>query len=184
MKKTIADYENQEGDKMVIETPRMLIRDFVPEDAADLYEILGDDETMENCEAAYDFEKTVEFLNSFCIGRNGAVAAIHKDSGKLIGYILFSEQDKDVYEVGWFFNRSFWRQGYAYESCNAVMDYAFRKLHAHKAFAETIDAVKSVRLMQKLGMQPEGVQRSQTKNLHGNWVDLYLYGLLEDHWGD
>ena len=45
-----------------------------------------------------------------------------------------------------------------------------------------IDAVKSVGLMQKLGMQLEGIQRSQTKDLHGNWADLYFYGLLEDDW--
>ena len=31
-------------------------------------------------------------------------------------------------------------------------------------------------------MQLEGIQRSQTKDLHGNWVDLYFYGLLEDDW--
>ena len=50
---------------MHIETPRMIIRDFTPEDAADLHDIFGDDETMENCEPAYDFEKTKEFLTSF-----------------------------------------------------------------------------------------------------------------------
>lgn len=62
------------------------------------------------------------------------------------------------------------------------MDYAFGALKAHKIFAEAIDTVKSVRLMQKLGMQLEGVQRSQTKDNHGNWADLYFYGLLEDEW--
>ena len=52
----------------------------------------------------------------------------------------------------------------------------------HKVFAEAIDAVKSVGLMKKLGMQLEGIQRSQTKDLQGNWADLYLYGLLADDW--
>ena len=42
--------------------------------------------------------------------------------------------------------------------------------------------MKSVGLMQKLGMQLEGIQQSQTKDLHGNWADLYIYGLLEDDW--
>ena len=37
---------------MYIETPRMIIRDFILEDAADLHDIFGDDETMENCESA------------------------------------------------------------------------------------------------------------------------------------
>ena len=167
---------------MYIETPRMIIRDFTPEDATDLHDIFGDDETMKNCEPVYDFEKTKEFLTSFCIGRNGAVAAVHKESGKMIGYILFKEYDVDVYEVGWIYNRNYWRQGYAYESCKAVIDYAFRDLKAHKVFAEAIDAVKSVGLMQKLGMQLEGIQRSQTKDLHGYWADLYFYGLLEADW--
>ena len=167
---------------MYIETPRMIIRDFTPEDAADLHEIFGDDETMENCEPAYDFEKTKEFLTSFCIGRKGAVAAVHKDSSKLMGYILFKRQDEGVYEMGWIYNRNFWRHGYAYESCKAVIDYAFTELKVHKVFAEAIDAVKSVGLMKKLGMQLEGIQRSQTKDLHGNWADLYFYGLLEDDW--
>ena len=31
---------------MYVETKRLLLRDFVPEDAADLYEILGDDEIL------------------------------------------------------------------------------------------------------------------------------------------
>ena len=167
---------------MYIETPRMIVRDFIPEDAADLQEILGDDETMKYCEPAYDFEKTEKFLTSFCIGRKGAVAAVHKESGKMIGYILFNEIDEGIYELGWFFNRSFWRQGYAYESCKAVIDYAFGEMNAHKIFAEAIDAVKSVSLMQKLGMRLEGIQRRQTKNNHGNWADLYFYGLLEEDW--
>jgi len=167
---------------MHIETLRMIIRDFKPEDAADLHDIFGDEETMKNCEPAYDFEKTKEFLSSFCIGRKGAVAVVHKESGKMMGYILFNEADEGVYEMGWIYNRNFWRQGYAYESCKAVIDYAFRDLKVHKVFAEAIDAVKSVGLMQKLGMQLEGIQRSQTRDSHGNLADLYLYGLLEADW--
>lgn len=160
----------------------MIIRNFTPEDAADLHEIFGDDETMKNCEPAYDFEKTRKFLTSFCIGRKGAVAAVHKKSCKMIGYILFNQSETGVYEMGWIYNRSFWRQGYAYESCKAVIDYAFEKLNAHKVFAEAIDTLKSVGLMQKLGMQLEGIQRCQTKDDHGNWADLYFYGLLENDW--
>lgn len=100
----------------------------------------------------------------------------------MIGYILFNEIEEGVYEMGWFYNRSFWQQGYAYESCRAVIDNAFEELKVHKIFAETTDAVKSVGLMKKLGMQPEGIQRSQTRDNHGNLADLYLYGLPADDW--
>ena len=160
----------------------MIIRNFTLEDAAELQEIFGDEETMKYCEPAYDFKKTKEFLASFCIGRNGAVATVHKESGKMIGYILLKEYEESVYEMGWIFNLSFWRQGYAYESCKAVLDYAVQVLHVHKVFAEAIDAEKSVGLMKKLGMRSEGIQRSQTKDNDGNWADLYFYGMLEEDW--
>lgn len=165
-----------------IETPRTIIRRFTPDDAADLYAILGDDITMENCEPAYNLEKTERFLTSFCIDRHGAAAVVHRESGRVIGYILFNESIEGVYEMGWIFNRNYWRTGYAYESCKAMIDYAFAELNAHKIFAETIDAVKSVRLMKKLGMRLEGIQRGQTKDCRGSWADLYLYGLLREDW--
>jgi len=98
---------------MYLETERMVVRDFTMDDAADLQEIFGDQWTMKNCEPAYDFEKTKRFLSEFCVGKHGAVAAVHKQSNKMIGYILFNEYEEDVYEIGWIFNRKFWRQGYA-----------------------------------------------------------------------
>ncbi len=165
---------------MYIETGRMVIRDFIMDDLSDMHAILGDDETMKNCEPAYTLEKTAEFLRKFCIEKRGAAAAVHRETGRVIGYILFNECLEEVYEIGWFFNRNFWRKGFAFEACKAVIDYAFDKMNVHKIFAETIDGLVSVGLMKKLGMKPEGIQRSQTKDTSGNWADLYLYGILAE----
>ena len=163
---------------MLIETERLIIRDFSAGDVNDLHEILGDDETMKNCEPAYDFEKTKKFLEEFCIAKKGAFAAALKGSDKVIGYILFNSWGNDIYEMGWIFNKNYWRRGYAYEACSELMAYGFREMEVHKVVAEAIDAEKSVRLMEKLGMKCEGIQRSQSKDCFGNWADLYLYGKL------
>lgn len=165
---------------MLIETPRMVVREFDMGDLNDLHEIFGDSETMKNCEPAYTLEKTRQFLEEFCIGKKGALAAVLKETGKVIGYILFKPWEEDVYEIGWIFNKEYWRKGYAYESCSAVIAYGFHEMGLHKVVAEAIDGVKSVGLMEKLGMVREGVQRSQTRDNAGGWADLYLYGLLED----
>ncbi len=165
-----------------IETHRMVVRGFTMDDLYDLYEIFGDAETMKNCEPTYTLDQTRDFLQSFCIEKQSALAAVHKSTGKTIGYILFREFDEGVYEIGWIFHRSFWRQGYAYEACKAVIDHAFAEQNAHKFFAEAIDGVKSVGLMKKLGMTLEGIQKSQTKDLDGNWADLYFYGILRDEY--
>ena len=59
-----------------IQTARLTIRNFIPEDAADLYEILGDAQTMQYCEPPYDLAKTKQFLQSFCMEREGGLAAV------------------------------------------------------------------------------------------------------------
>ncbi|MBQ8556893.1 MAG: GNAT family N-acetyltransferase [Clostridia bacterium] len=167
---------------MYIETNRLIIRDFIPDDLEGLHAIFGDEETMQNVEPAYTLLQTRDFLERFCIGQHGAVAAVHRESGQLIGYILCKEYEPEVYEIGWIFHRDFWRRGFAHEACSAVLHKLFTAYRAHKVFAEAIDAVKSVGLMRKLGMQPEGIQRSQTKDNHGRWTDLYFYGLLAEEY--
>lgn len=163
---------------MLIETPRMYIRDFNSGDADDLHEILGDEETMKNLEPAYTFEKTRKFLEEFCIEKRCAFAAVLRQSQKAIGYILFKQLEEGVYEIGWIFNRKYWRNGYAYESCSAIIDYGFRYMKIRKVVAETIDKVKSVELMEKLGMKFEGVQKIRATDDGGNPIDLYLYGRI------
>lgn len=161
-----------------IDTNRLIIRDFEMTDAEDLQEILGDEETMKYCEPAYDIEKTKSFLKNFCIDRKGAVAAVLRETNKLIGYILFIETEQDVYEIGWFFNRKYWRQGYAFEACSEVLDYAFAECCADRVFAETTDTNKSVNLMKRLGMRFEGVQHL-SEDCFGNSAELHIYGITK-----
>lgn len=165
---------------MYLETERMTVRDFAMDDLEDLQAILGDEETMAYSEPTYTRERTAEFLRQFCVEKKGAVAAVLKATGRVIGYILFHELDEGVYEMGWFFNRTCWGKGYALEACKAVVDHAFNQQNAHKIFVETIDGGRSVGLMKKLGMKPEGIRRSQVKDRFGTWADLYLYGLLAE----
>lgn len=82
---------------MLPETERMIIRDFTINDVNDLYEILGDEETMRYSEPAYTLEQTKNFLKEFCIDRKGAAAAAIKDTGKVIGYILFAQIEDGRY---------------------------------------------------------------------------------------
>jgi len=168
--------------KIKIITERLVVREFVPEDANALYEILSDRETMRYCEPPYSFEKTQEFLMSFCIARHAALAVEEKMSRRVIGYILFNDMGNAIYEAGWIFNRTVWRRGYAYEAIRGLFDCAFNNLCVHKIFSETIDTVKSTSLMKKLGMKMEGIDKDQATDLDGNSADLYLYSLSAEEY--
>lgn len=171
-------------DVMHIETPRLLLRRFTMEDFSALWDILGDPETMEHM-ASYTWEEAREFLRTFCVERTppGACAAVLRESGRLIGYLLCNQIDEPgIYELGWIFNRQFWRQGYAFEAVSALMDDLFRKQGAHKVVAETEDVGRSLPLMEKLGLHREGVFRQHCRNREGEWRDLYWYGLLREEY--
>lgn len=88
-------------------------------------------------------------------------------------------EENGIYEIGWIYNEHFWGRGYAYEASEALIQYGFDTLGIHKVVAETIDPVKSVALMEKLGMRREGVFRAHTRNNDGVWADVYWYGLLK-----
>lgn len=64
-----------------------------------------------------------------------------------------------MYEIGGIFNKSFWRQGYAYEACANTVSYAFAEMNVDKIIGETIDTLVSVRLMKKLGMELKEIKK-------------------------
>jgi RimJ/RimL family protein N-acetyltransferase len=168
---------------MNLDTDRILLRDFTMDDLQDLHEIFSDPEVMKNTEPPYDIGKSKSFLQSFCIESEpeGAFAAVLKETGKVIGYVLFKSIDEpEIYEIGWIFNKDYWRCGYAYEICNRLIRHGFEDMKLHKISAETIDEEKSVSLMKKLGMVLEGVQRKHTRSNDGIWCDLHWYAILAD----
>lgn len=166
---------------MELYTKRLILRHFKKDDLDDLFEIFSDKQVMEHVEPPYSKDATKSFLNDFCIRRDPkpAYAAVHKESGKLIGYLLFKKQDEpEIFEIGWIFNKQFWRQGYSYEAANRLIKHGFEDLKLHKICAQATDQVASVAVMKKLGMTHEGTFKKHNKEGE-KWLDLYHYAILE-----
>lgn len=164
---------------MYIRTSRLIIRDYLPSDWQDLHQIFSDPEVMKNCEHPYSEAQTKSALDLF-IRTSIGYAVTLSDSGKVIGHVLLHQlpsEESGIYEIGWFFHRSYWRKGYAYEACRALIEHGFHEWKLHKICAETLDPVKSVCLMRKLGMSHEGTFHSHAKHPDGHWADVYWYGI-------
>lgn len=165
---------------MQIQTQRLTIRNYREEDWVDTLEIFSDPQAMAFCEPPYDAEKTRELVSYFAQNPI-AFAVVLRETGKVIGHALFKQlpgEADGVFEIGWIYNRAYWRQGYAGEGSRALLEYGFRELGLHKVCAETIDPVKSVGLMKKLGMVYEGTFHSHTRNPAGQWCDVVWYAIL------
>jgi RimJ/RimL family protein N-acetyltransferase len=79
-------------------------------------------------------------------------------------------------------DRSYWGQGYARETLQAVIAYCFQELNMHRIGAEIYSHnERSIRLFEGLGFQQEGAIRENVLK-RGQYVDELLYGLLESEW--
>ncbi len=143
------------------ETPRLVIRNFKPEDWRLLKELIIWFNASEY--AAYDHpwpasdRKIKELCRRFA-ANGGYFAVLIKSTHDFIGYIsLVQTETPGVYNLGYCVNAAFHGQGYATESCRAALRYAFEKLGASKIISGTAsENIPSCALLHKLGFKMTG----------------------------
>lgn len=161
-----------------IESNRIQIREFQSTDLEDFYEIFGDAETMFYCEPAYSRKQAKQFLETFCLSQpRPAFAVVLKSAQKVVGYLLFNSLygNPKKYEMGWWINRKYWRQGLAYEACKMLIDYGFDTRGIDCVLAETIDKNASTALMKKLGMKKIETEKNKAADNSGQLHDLIWF---------
>ncbi len=103
----------------------------------------------------------------------------------VIGTVNFDvDRKQQLAMVGFAISRQHWGKGLASEAVRAALDWAFASHDVAKIWACT-DArnLRSQRLMEKLGMQREGLLRSHELSRDGR-TDKVYYGLLRGEWTD
>ena len=112
------------------------------------------------------------------------LAAVLKESGQLIGNCGIRMRSAGAYEadIGYEFDPQHWGQGYATEAARTVVKWGFAQLRLHRISSWCIaDNAGSARVLEKLGMQQEGLLR-QNEYFKDRWWDTRLYAILEHEW--
>lgn len=178
--------KNDMDSKMIIaETERLILRRYRKEDVHDLFEYLSDMEVVKyEPYKPLTFEEVEENLE-WRIGTEEMIAVELRDSHKMIGNVYMGRRDFEALEIGYVFNRNYWGQGYAAESCSALIGRAFSN-GAHRIYAECDPGNKnSWKLLESLGFQREAHFRKNVyfwKDEAGKaiWKDTYVYAKLND----
>jgi len=85
-------------------------------------------------------------------------------------------------ELAYLLHRDYWGRGYIPEAARAFLAFGFEELGLHRIIARCNPLnTASERVMQKLGMQREGLLR-ESAFMKGCWIDLLLYSILEWEW--
>jgi ribosomal-protein-alanine N-acetyltransferase len=103
--------------------------------------------------------------------------------GRVIGRIMLDvDRANLICSLGYGIARDSWGHGFATEAARAVVDYAFEGLGMDKVWARADPRnVASVRVLEKLGMQREGLFRGHVL-IRGQRLDRVYYGLLREEW--
>jgi RimJ/RimL family protein N-acetyltransferase len=176
---------------LVLETERLILREFREEDRRDVQEYRSDPAVVKYLPFEPATEEETKTLITKIIGFQKAqprmvynFALIDKKDDKVIGSCsleLSIDGDKQG-EIGYVLNRNNWNQGLMTECARKVISFGFGQLGMHRIFGGCDPAnTASYRVMEKLGMQKEGHLREHEFR-KGAWRDILLYSILEHEW--
>jgi ribosomal-protein-alanine N-acetyltransferase len=177
-------------DLPTLTTERLDLRPFVADDAFDVERLAGMREiadTTLNIPHPYPHGGAPDWIAlhqpAWRDGTSATFAIVERESAKLVGAIsLIIKREHRRAELGYWIALDRWNTGYATEAGRRVIDFGFEHLGLHRIEARHfLRNPASGRVMKKLGMQQEGVERDWAIKWD-RYESLVVYSILEPEW--
>jgi len=151
---------------MIIETERLILREWKKSDVDSMATINQDPKVMEFFPSTRSYAETEKFIDGnirayekygYCL-----YAVELKEGHKFIGFVGLNYTDFAAHftpavEIGWRLGSQFWGKGYATEGAKAALDYGFKKCGLKEIVSFTVPTnVRSIRVMEKMGLKLDG----------------------------
>ena len=171
----------------VIQTDRLLIREFTQNDIDDIFEYASIPEVTKFLpwETHKSIVDTNDFLemskNMFMISDNIDWAIELKSEKKVVGGIAIRKWNDENHcaDIGYVLSKKYWNQGIITEALKAVIKFGFEELKANRVEAHCDENnIGSYKVMEKTGMKYEGTLREKI-NFKGKYVNMKFYSILK-----
>jgi RimJ/RimL family protein N-acetyltransferase len=147
--------------KIVIETPRLILREFTMEDADLIYQLNKDPQvTKYTGDPVKDVEHGASILRDtiipqYALYNHGRWAVHTKHDHGVIGWCgLKARPEREEIDLGYRFLQSSWGKGYATEAAYASLRYGFDTLFLPRIVGRAMPANRaSIRVLEKCGMR-------------------------------
>ncbi len=173
-----------------IEGQKINLRWINKSDAQSIYEYAGDEAISRHTfiphpyrlDDAYEFIKMTRSARRRKTGYHFGLEC--PQTGRIIGMVslitIFPLHRKA--ELGYWLAKPLWGRGIMAEAIEMLLGFAFLSLKLHRVYAHVFPNNKpSVRVLEKTGFTLEGLIREGFVR-GGDYVDAYLYSMLEDDW--
>ncbi len=162
----------------MIETPRLLLREYASVDDPNLHSILSDALTMRFWPRPFSESDTQSWVGraiaSYSMNGFGRWAVLLRESGEQIGdagLMRTEVNGKTETDLGYIIHADYWKQGFGLEAARAALNSGFesgeRRIIANMAH----DNVASERVAQRLGM----VKELEFRNVRNRDILTFLY---------
>lgn len=151
--------------QVLLETERLVLREFGPDDVDVVFELNSDAEVMRYIDGGIpvtraEIEEQVlpRYLSYYeRYGGLGKWAAIEKTTGRFVGIFMLHPTESgppEDPELGYRFHRFAWGKGYATEGSFALLRKAFTDFGVQRVFAQAMTVNRgSWRVMEKVGLR-------------------------------
>ena len=162
----------------MIETERLVLREFTPEDLDELVRLRADPEVMRYIgeQSREKVEQRLQYYISHYEPHGfGMWAVVDKRTEAMVGWcgLIFLDETPEV-EVGYGLARDYWGQGLMTEAARASLRYGFERAGLLRIVAVAMpENAASRRIMEKLGMRYE-------KMAYHYGHDLVYYAIERD----
>ena len=152
----------------LLETERLILRELRPEDAETVFRLLSDaevvryyDPLMTHLEQA---QRSIERHRARFENNEGIRWGITmKGEDTIVGNCgFFRDKDNFLAELSYVLAKSYWNKGFMPEALEAIIAFGFEHYQLHRIEAHVaLPNLASVRVLQKLGFQEEGLLRER-----------------------
>jgi ribosomal-protein-alanine N-acetyltransferase len=173
---------------MIIETERLILRDYEKEDIDSFYKLKSCNEVWiySTCEPLVNKSQAQELLNKVISNRKSGnldfMALFRKDDMCFIGEagIIGSRPRANRCELGYNLLPDYWGNGYAAEIVKGIIKYAYEENEYERIEALVLEVNNaSCRVLEKSGFTKEGVLRNFNKYKEG-YRNVIYYGMISD----
>ena len=172
------------ADPIEIRTPRLLLRPFRLDDVDDVFGYASDPEWSRYLEVPHPYARrdAEEFVaRAILTSTEENLRSAIDHGGRASGFLNLTISAGSA-EVGYGIARTLWGRGLTTEVVAAVIEHGFRTLGLDRIYAyAAIDNGASWRVMEKLGMEREGLLRS-SRLVRDIRVDDVLYAVIREEW--
>lgn len=181
---------------MILETERLILRDWQDGDIDEIIALKGDSQVMEHFPGTDSEEKVREY---FVRIRNNSAKhgywfrpVILRETNEFLGFCGIAETGFEtpfgpITEIGWSLNARFWGKGYATEAARAWLGHAFDTLAKPEIVSFTTnDNLPSQSVMKKLGMRRDAAKDFDHPKVsvetHPHLVRHVVHSMTKEQW--